>query len=431
MRVAYDISFLGRFFDQPGQQSGVFRVVEELLIALCERKDIALSCVTVCGEEPLFDSVKSLLYLEQKSAELSCGLKQSFRSRFGLERLHLEAFAKVARAKANGAPTPALARAIRALLYRLAFTSRLDRLQPAFAASDFDVFHSPFPRLPPRELTQNVPRVITVCDLIFAKQPQFMSDDIILFMNSVLQSIDVDRDWVACISEFTKHEFCEFTGMSPDRVFVTPLAAAKYFRPVDDAESIMSARQQYGIPEGPYLLSLAALQPRKNLDQLIRSFFQLLTEHPSLGVNLVLVGKGSWKTEKIFSAASSSQFKHRIIFTDYIPDEDLSAVYSGAEAFVFPSLYEGFGLPPLEAMQCGTPVITSNNTAFPEVVGGAGLMVDPRDGDALSQAMLKVLTDTTLRQRLSAEGLERARAFSWQECAEKTVELYRRATETA
>ena len=125
--------------------------------------------------------------------------------------------------------------------------------------------------------------------------------------------------------------------------------------------------------------------------------------------------------------AASSAFKSRVIFTGYIPDQDLSAVYSSARAFVFPSLYEGFGLPILEAMQCGTPVITSNRTALPEVAGDAGLLIDPTDSDALCQAMLSLMNDERLNQRLSQKGLERSKQFTWATCAEMTVDLYRKA----
>jgi glycosyltransferase involved in cell wall biosynthesis len=131
--------------------------------------------------------------------------------------------------------------------------------------------------------------------------------------------------------------------------------------------------------------------------------------------------------DQILSVAESApEFRSRVIFTGYIAEDDLSAVYSGAKAFVYASRYEGFGLPPLEAMQCGIPVITSNTTSLPEVVGDAGIMVDPDDVEALSQAMLDVLTDSALRQELVAKGLRRARSFSWAKCADDTVEIYRK-----
>jgi glycosyltransferase involved in cell wall biosynthesis len=137
------------------------------------------------------------------------------------------------------------------------------------------------------------------------------------------------------------------------------------------------------------------------------------------------VGVSGWKNNDIFKTAQETPIlKNRIIFTGYIPDEDLSAIYSGATAFIYPSLYEGFGLPPLEAMQCGTPVITSNTSSLPEVVGDAGIMINPTDEDALCQAILTIIQDSQLRKTLSEKGRERAQQFSWAKCAEETVKVY-------
>lgn len=432
IRVAYDISFLGKFFDRPGEQSGVFRVIEELLGALSQREDVDLTALALGGEDPLADSISSRLYLESNAHNVDCKFTNSFRSRLRLERLYTNVFRAFASGEVNDlsphSPRAIWLRRMRGLLYRLAYTYKLDELRHSLAPNGFDVFHSPFSRLPPRELTGRLPRVLTIYDLIFINQPQFMTGEIISVLQDVFKSIDFEQDWFTSISEFTKNEFCEYTGVSPDRVFVTPLAAAKHFRPINDPACVAAARQGYGIPEGNYILSLAAIQPRKNLAHLIRCFFRLLAEHPSLDLNLVLVGKASWIFDEVFSAAEATpESRSRVVFAGYVPDEDLSAIYSGAEAFVFPSLYEGFGLPPLEAMQCGTPVITSNNTAFPEVIGDAGLMVDPTDRDALCQTILTVVSDDALRRRLSLKGLERSRGFSWANCAAKTVACYRKA----
>jgi glycosyltransferase involved in cell wall biosynthesis len=215
--------------------------------------------------------------------------------------------------------------------------------------------------------------------------------------------------------------------MSPERVKVILLAAAAHFRPVHDAEKIGDARRRYAIPEGDYLLSIANLEPRKNLSHLIHSFLELCAAQPDRDLSLVLVGSKGWMYEDILAVSSNSVFSSRVIFTGHIPDADLSTIYSGAVAFVYPSLYEGFGLPPLEAMQCGVPVITSNTTSLPEVVGDAAITVDPSDGDALCDAILRVLSDTQLRADLSRKGLARAQDFSWARCAGQTVELYRTA----
>jgi glycosyltransferase involved in cell wall biosynthesis len=219
--------------------------------------------------------------------------------------------------------------------------------------------------------------------------------------------------------------------MSPDRVFVTPLAAADHFRPVTDPASIDVVRKKYGIPDGDYFLSLGALQPRKNFTRVISSFLQLVRQQPTADVNLVIVGEKAWKYEELLSSVTNlGELDDRLIFTGFIDDDDLSAVYSGAKAFIFVSLYEGFGLPVLEAMQCGTPVIASNVTAVPEVVGDAGLLVDPGDTDELSSAMLLLLQDEQRALELKRRGLRRSSEFSWFACGERTMSAYRAARST-
>jgi glycosyltransferase involved in cell wall biosynthesis len=432
IRVAYDISFLGKFFNRPDEQSGVFRVAEELLRALAERNDVKVTPTAICGDDPLADSINAQLYVERRARNLGDNFKHSFRSNLKLERLYASVFYPFASGEIESLRSYSLRaiwlRRMRGLLYRIAYKYRIDDLRPVFPPGQFDLFHSPFSPLPQPQLTAGLIRVLTIYDLIFLHQPNFMTSEINSFMRNIFDSIDGECDWFTAISQFTKDEFCEFTGLEPDRVQVTSLAAAEHFQPVNDPAQINAARVRYSIPEGEYLLSLAAIQPRKNLAHLIRCFLRLLAEHPSLDMNLVLVGKPSWIFEDVFSAVKATQeSRAKVFFTGYVPDEDLSSVYSGASAFVFPSLYEGFGLPPLEAMQCGTPVITSNTTAFPEVVGDAGLMVDPKDEDALCQAMLRVITDGNLREQLSTKGLERAKQFSWANCAAHTVTLYRKA----
>jgi glycosyltransferase involved in cell wall biosynthesis len=266
--------------------------------------------------------------------------------------------------------------------------------------------------------------VLTVYDLIPVLAPEYVTPAMTSRFEQILGSIDVERDWVTCISEHTKNEFCAYTGMAPERAFVTPLAAAPHFHPVGDAAQIAEVRRRYGLPGGRYFLSLAAPQ------HLIRCFFRLLDEQHLPDTYLVLAGSKAqgWMYDEIFAAAAGSEaHRTRVIFTGYVADEDLAALYSGALAFVFPSLYEGFGLPPLEAMACGTPVITSNVTALPEVVGDAGLTVAPADADALCAALLAVGDDEGLRRRLGRLGVERAACFSWENCAGETVRAYRAA----
>ena len=197
-----------------------------------------------------------------------------------------------------------------------------------------------------------------------------------------------------------------------------------------NTEREQDVRERYGIPPGsPYLLSLSTLEPRKNLAHTIRSFAAIVQSNAAPGLHLVLAGGKGWLFDDIIYEIklAGTAVRDRIILTGFVEDTDLAPLYSGATAFVFPSLYEGFGLPPLEAMQCGTPVITSNTSSLPEVVGDAGIMLDPKDQDGLCQAMLDVYNKPELRSQMSQKSLAQAAKFSWERCAEETISAYRTA----
>ncbi|HEU4870159.1 MAG TPA: glycosyltransferase family 1 protein [Pyrinomonadaceae bacterium] len=385
-------------------------------MALCARDDLELTAVAICGEDPLTDVTSAWQY-------------------FAGRKLHQGNFDPAIDGWLSRQYVRLLRDSIpKVLNYRQLLTRvirRADSPRPLLDANRYDVFHSPFFPLPSRDFMPSVPRVLTIYDLIACRRPDWMPQEIVQLMQRILSSIDPKRDWVTCISEYTKQDFCEYTGMSPDRVFVTPLAAADHFRPVGDPALIDVVRKKYGIPEGDYFLSLGALQPRKNFTQVIKSFLQLIKQQPTRDLNLVVVGEKAWMYEELLSSTTNvDELRDRLIFTGFIEDDDLSAVYSGARAFVFVSLFEGFGLPVLEAMQCGTPVIASTATAVPEVVGDAGLLVDPYDTDALSNAMLLVLQDEQRALELKKRGFRRSSEFSWSACAERTMNAYRAATQS-
>ena len=432
LRVAYDISVLAQFFNWRDTKSGIYRVYEEVMYELNKREDIELTAVGVCGADPLIYAITSRLHIEDTKKHVAYRFDDSFQSNWGLTNFYQKIFGTYLSKEFVTVPKIGLRsfyiRGLARIMYRLQKNNWPIRIRPVLKHENFDVFHSPHFRLPPEKLTAGLPRVLTIYDLIPIHGTDFVPPISTVSFKAILDSINIERDWVIAISEFTKREFCEYTGMAPERVFVIPLAAANHLHRVNDPEQIEKIRQRYGIPVGDYILSVSSLEARRNLSHVIKCFFQLLSDHPNLDVNLVLTGRRGYGEEKIVSAAETNPELHkRVIFTDYVPDEDLSALYSGAKAFVYASLYEGFGLPPLEAMQCGVPVITSNSTSLPEVVGDAGIMVDPHDADALIESMLAILEDPVLWQELSAKGLNRARGFSWKKCADETVEVYKTA----
>ncbi len=430
LKVAYDISNLASDFGRHDAKTGINRVVHEVLDEICKRDDLEITAVALYGTDPLYDTVSASLYLANTEPPLNCDFDYTFRVSPGLTEAYKAVFRAVQLTPPERMPVHSpralYLRCLRSALYRLV-NYRVVSLKRVFDYKRFDVFHCPHLILPPKDLTGDLPRVVTIYDIIPLTRPDFVSKHQTQVMQTLVDGIDVERDWVTCISEFTRMEFCKRTGMSPNRATVVPLAAAHFFHPVTDPDVIAATRMRYRIPDGEYLLCLAAPQPRKNLAHLIRSFFRLLDEQRLPDTYLVLAGskEQGWMYDEIFAAAeSSSDYRSRFIFTGYVAEEDLSALYSGAVAFVFPSLYEGFGLPALEAMACGTPVVTSNTTSLPEVVGDAALLVDPTDPDQLCEAMSTILSDHSLREELRRKGLMRAAEFRWEKCAELTAEVY-------
>jgi glycosyltransferase involved in cell wall biosynthesis len=242
-----------------------------------------------------------------------------------------------------------------------------------------------------------------------------------------VKSIQND-DWVIAISESTKNDLCNLTKLEPERVFVTLLAASDLFYHCIDASLQRSVRKKYGIPDSKYVLSLSTLEPRKNIDHTIRCFINMIQQQNIHDLNLVLVGTKGWDFEKIFSEVRySGVLCDKIIITGFVDDYDLAPLYSGATMFVYPSFYEGFGLPVLEAMQCGVPVVTSNTSSLPEVVGDAGFLLDPRDSNSLCQCMLNIYNDPALAKKMSLKSISRAKMFSWKRCGEQTIAAYKYA----
>jgi len=213
---------------------------------------------------------------------------------------------------------------------------------------------------------------------------------------------------------------------------VTSLAASDMFRRCTDRGELERVLGRYGLWGFPYILGLSTLEPRKNVATVIRSFAGIVRENAIPDLRLVLVGQKGWKYEGIFAELEADPaLRKRVILTGYLPDEDLPAIYTGATAFLYLSFYEGFGLPPLEAMRCGVPVVTSNASSLPEVVGDAGILLAPEDEDAVAQAVIDIHASRRLSERLSEAGMRRTRKFSWRKCAEQTVAAYETASGNA
>ncbi len=445
IHVLYDISILGRAHLDVRSRTGIFRVVESIFQELCQEEKVFLLPTSLHEKSDFWDSFASQLYLESSDSELAKsnfldfyeGKIPFYKIRTGAQKFLITDSQKN-RSLTRRAFRYGIASACKMFDLVVGFDSRSISIRPdeiRCKISDIDdsvVYHSPFLAFPKLSLLpEKIPRIITVYDLIPVKFPQFFTNSQIDLVVSMLSNINLEKDWIACISENTKNDLLDFFGgkLNESRVAVTPLAAANKFYPVKDVDKIESILRKYNIPEkSPYILSLCTLEPRKNLSAVVRTFSKLVEQEDAIGLNLVLVGTQGWKNKEIFQEINkNSQLSSRIILTGFVPDGDLSAIYSGALCFVYPSLYEGFGLPPLEAMQCGIPVITSNNSSLPEVVGDAGIMVDANNDDEICQALYKLTGDTFLRQELSKKSIQRASQFSWKKCADETIKLYEKA----
>jgi glycosyltransferase involved in cell wall biosynthesis len=229
-------------------------------------------------------------------------------------------------------------------------------------------------------------------------------------------------DHILADSQATKDDLIELYGLRPGKISVLLSGVDMHFSPVSLVSVLMTMRKKYGIGERPYILSVGTVQPRKNYVRLIQVLAHLRTQ--GYDISLVISGGHGWLEDPIYETirvTNMQDFVHMIGFAD---DEDLPALYSGAECLAFPSLYEGFGLPVLEAMACHTPVLTSNISSLPEVAGDAALMVDPTDHKAIAHGLQKLLDDRTLRENLIKKGVERARQFTWERSARELRAIY-------
>jgi glycosyltransferase involved in cell wall biosynthesis len=300
-------------------------------------------------------------------------------------------------------------------------------------AGDFDIYHSYWGELPPAGFVRAKARILTVYDLIPVLAPDAFPDAFVSGFTRKIRSVDVHRDWVAAISESTRRDFCAFTKMDPARVFLMPLAAApEIFHPVTAPSELARVRGAYGIRTPRYVLSLSTVHARKGSLTLARCFGRLVRSGRLPDASLVLAGAQLETFKDIFAATGlGHDLAHRVVVPGYVPNADLAALCSGARLDVYLSRYEGFGLPPLEAMQCGVPVVASNTSSMPEVVGDAGLLVDPDDEDAIAGAIARLWNDDDLHRTLGARGVARARTFAWQQSMDVLLGAYRTMLEHA
>jgi glycosyltransferase involved in cell wall biosynthesis len=282
-----------------------------------------------------------------------------------------------------------------------------------------DIFHSTSCWLPEVKKTKTV---VTLYDLTVFKLPNLYQYSL-KESEKIFKKISLYADKIIAISENTKKDFIEIFGTDPQKIIVIPLGVSENFRPLQNKERIKSALQKYGIM-CPYLLHTGTILLHKNLQTIIK-VFGILKEKFGIPHKLVIVGEKKRLNKVLYQVEISPYIFEHIIFTGQISQEDLISIYNGADLFIFLSLYEGFGLPPLEAMACGVPVVVSNVSSLPEVVGAAGILVNPLNIDEIVDAIIKIISDMKLKKELSEKGLKRAKEFSWQKTAIETLSVYK------
>jgi len=285
---------------------------------------------------------------------------------------------------------------------------------------EIDIFHGLSYVLPP---TKKARTVLTIHDLAFMRIPEVHTRLRVILTPQFVRKSVARADAILAVSEHTKNDIVDLFNVDPSKITVTYNGVDhRLFHPQQDSLFIEKVMRQYGIIK-PYVYYLGTIEPRKNVDILVKAFVYV---NEKLGGNfqLVLTGKKGWKVDALMQDITKMAETRDLVYTGYVTDEEKAALYNGAELFVYPSQYEGFGIPVVEAMACGCPVITTNVSSLPEVAGTAGILVPPGDLDALADGIIKILCDQDLRKRMSEASLIQAAEFTWQRTAAVTKSVY-------
>jgi glycosyltransferase involved in cell wall biosynthesis len=273
-----------------------------------------------------------------------------------------------------------------------------------------------------------VPVVVSVHDVSFLEYPEFFMRDRVFQLSRTVRRTVRQAAQVLTGSEFSKRAIVKAYGIDDAQVTVVPNAAGPEYRPISRAAAAAGTGKRFSLPT-PFILSVGDLQPRKNQVGLIEAFARLVRAYPQLKHKLAIAGKPAWLADRVYQAACDSGVADRIQFLGFVTDQDLLQLYNACDLFVFPSFYEGFGLPALEAMACGRAVACSDTSALPEVVDGAAILFDPHSANEMARAMADLLLDAELRGRMERLGQSRASQFNWQSTAQRTLEVFHRVLE--
>jgi len=286
-----------------------------------------------------------------------------------------------------------------------------------------DIYHGPDFVLPP--LSGKIRKVVTIHDLAFLEHPEYAVPSLVAYLNKVVPESIAAADAVAAVSHDAASSLVEHFGTPREKIAVVPNGLRPHFRRITDPILLGATANKFGLKH-PLVLGVGTLQPRKNHMGLIKAFHQAQSDKKHRPAMLALAGGHGWLYEETRQLVADLKLEKKVRFLGPVSDLELIVLYSLADVFAFPSFYEGFGVPPIEAMACGAPVVTSKTSSLPEVVGDAALTIDPHNIDELAAAILRLLKDEPLREELRQKGYERAQLYTWPKSAQKMLDVYQR-----
>ncbi|MGB8699588.1 MAG: glycosyltransferase family 1 protein [Thermosynechococcaceae cyanobacterium] len=421
MKILYEVSTLGHSYIGSNGNSGIFRVTEDFVQEIVNSKDIESKFISNAS---IIHAIKTKKYFQSKyNPTLANSLIDSLQSYSFLTNFYENLFD---RGKYLSQQKSILKNDLIIQKYATKLCLRLlPKIDKYFSLKEeFDIYHSFYYPLLNKEKVKTRCRILTIHDVIPYLFPQYFKPSTTYYFNKIMSSLDPSKDWVICFSDSTKRDICKVTSISYKRVFVLPLSSDRLYKDINP-EKISFVKKKYSIPNGDYVLCLSTVEPRKNIKYLIESFIELVSRFNISNLYLVLAGSNGWLYNSDFDKFNKNfVFLNNVIFTGFVEEEDLVYVYSAAKIFVYPSLYEGFGLPVLEAMKCGLPVITSNRSSLPELVGNAGILVDPQDKNSLCLAMYELIKDDSKLCKYSNASLCRAKEYSMNKSFTRMLDIY-------
>lgn len=424
MNVIFDISVLGWSIRDEKAKTGIFRVIENLLFQFYVDKNIRLYLSAIDG-----NYTDVLEYLKRNGLEIDsdrflCPKRQSIKLESIFQRINGIEFNLDKEDNTSAEKLKLFVfRIFRSVVeFILNLNSYSKSIPKQFRTKDF-IFHSPYLPIPDYLVKSPIKTCISIYDLIPVLYPEYFLGSSNHLVQKMVKRLS-HKTKIITISNHSRNDILKVVPASEQRTYVAYLAASEIFVTRSFDSKFNTVLSKYSLHNKKYIVSVSTIEPRKNLEVVINSFLDLDFSDDSF--QLILVGTAGWgpSIEEI-KKRYGEKFTRKIRFLGFVPDSDLAYIYSGALFFVYMSLYEGFGLPPLEAMQCGLPVISSNSSSLPEVVGKAGILIDPKDTVELKAKMLQLISDSELRESMSSSSLRQAAKFTWEKTAECVKEIYK------